>query len=422
MLKPDTVSSPARQNLRRLCHLRYAAVVGEALAVVLAKRLFDLALPVSGMLWLLAFVALMNTATLWRLRQTWPASELELFTHLVFEVALLTVLLYLTGGSTNPFVMLYLVPLALTAASLPQRYTWSIALLATLCYGVLMFYYVPLSMEMHQHDRVFSLHIAGMWFGFVLSSILIAWFGVRMAQAVRNRDAQLARLRENELRQERVVALGALAAGAAHELGTPLATLAILTGELEPDTVLPAAHLQVLREQLARCKRILNSLAASAGAVRAQGGGKKALDAFLKSIVANWQSSRTQINIVKCCYHGVQPVPEVITEQTLAQAITNILNNAADASAHHVEIDCAWTQDELVLEIADRGTGLSPELAQQAGESFVTTKPGGLGLGLFLTFATLERLGGEINLFNREGGGAVCRLRLPLLALTLASA
>lgn len=421
MISSESITSPARQNLLRLCHLRYAAVIGEALAVVLAKRMFDLALPVSGLLWLLGVVALLNTATLWRLQQIWTVSEPELFAHLVFEVAVLTVLLYLTGGSTNPFVMLYLVPLALTAASLPQRYTWSMALLATLCYGVLMFYYVPLSMEMHQHDRVFSLHIAGMWFGFVLSSILIAWFGVRMAQAVRNRDAQLARLRENELRQERVVALGALAAGAAHELGTPLATLSILSGELEAETPLPAGTLRVLREQLARCKQILNSLAASAGAVRAQGGGQLGLDEFIKNIVAAWQSSRNAVNLVKCHYHGTQPAPQVISEQTLAQAITNLLNNAADASAHHVEIECQWTQNELQLEIADRGTGLSPELAQQAGETFVTTKSSGLGLGLFLTFATLERLGGEINLFNREGGGAVCRLCLPLASLTVTS-
>lgn len=420
MISSEAVTSPARQNMLRLCHLRYAAVIGEALAVVLAKRMFDLALPVSGLLWLLGFVALMNTVTLWRLRQLWAVSEVELFAHLVFEVAVLTVLLYFTGGSTNPFVMLYLVPLALTAASLPQRYTWSVALLASLCYGVLMFYYVPLSVAMHQHDRMFSLHIAGMWFGFVLSSILIAWFGVRMAQAVRNRDAQLARLRENELRQERVVALGALAAGAAHELGTPLATLSIVAGELAAEEPLPATTLNVLREQLGRCKHILNSLAASAGAVRAQGGGQQALDEFIKHIVSVWHGSRAQVNLVKCDYHGAQPVPQVITEQTLAQAITNLLNNAADASAHHVEIECHWTQNELQLEIADRGTGLSPELAQQAGQTFVTTKSSGLGLGLFLTFATLERLGGEINLFNREGGGAVCRLRLPLASLTVA--
>ena len=410
----DNITSPSRQNLRRLCHLRFAAVAVEGLAAILAKRLFNLALPVHYILGLLALLILVNSLTLWRLRNTWRVSDSILFIHLVFDVAILTVLLYLSGGSTNPFVMLYLVPLALTAASLPQRYTWAMATLTTFCYGFLMFYYVPLSLEQHHHDQVFSLHIVGMWFGFVLSAFLIAWFGVRMAQAVRNRDQQLAQLRESELRQERVVALGALAAGAAHELGTPLATLSILTDDLEPDSTLSSRNLTILREQLARCKQILNSLAASAGAVRAQGGGKLAVDEFIKTIVAKWQRSRPQARLIKGEYQGSDPVPSVITEQTLTQAIINILNNAADASPDHVELECHWTTTEIQLEIADRGAGLSPELAQQAGEAFVTTKSAGLGLGLFLSFATLERLGGEIHLFNREGGGAVCRLRLPL--------
>lgn len=369
----------------------------------------------------LMIIALINVVTYWRMRQAWVVREQELFAQLTLDVATLTVVLYLSGGSTNPFVMLYLVPLALTAASLPQNYTWSMVALTTLCYGILMFYYRPLALGMHHHDEAFSLHIAGMWFGFVLSAIWIAWFGVRMAQALRDRDAMLARRREQELKQERVVALGALAAGAAHELGTPLATLAIVAGELESEKPLPAQSHQLLRDQVARCKHILNSLAASAGAVRAQGGGKQALDEFIKDIVRVWQATRPQATLVREEYHGATPVPEILTEQTLAQAITNLLNNAADASRQHVELECRWTLDTLILEIADRGAGLSPEVAQQAGESFVTSQSGGLGLGLFLSFSTLERLGGEVSLFNRDGGGAVCRLSLPLAALMLST-
>jgi len=407
------------QNLRRLCGLRYAAVVCGAAIVVIANRLFDFDLAELPALSLLAGVAAVNTGILLRSYKTHPISELELFGYIVFDVAALTGLLYMTGGSTNPFVMMYLVPLALIVITLPKYYAWIMALLVVSCYSVLMIYYMPISSDAHQHDRDFSLHIAGMWFDFMLSATLIAWLGTRMAEAVRKRDAQLASLREAELRKERVVALGALAAGTAHELGTPLATLSILAGELEPETPLPAATLHVLREQIERCKNILNSMAASAGAVRAQSGRQTALDDFLKTIVTTWQKSRPQVKLVSAVYTGEGPAPQIVSEQTLAQAITNLLNNAADASPDHVEINCRWTNGELSLTVADRGPGLTPELAEQVGENFASTKPSGMGLGLFLTFATVERLGGAIQLFEHEGGGTVCQLTLPLAPLTL---
>lgn len=415
----DTDSLPARQNLRRLCTVRNAVITAFIIAVLVALLWLKLILPVNMLAMLFVLMALINALTYWRLHKNWPVSDRELFTHLLIDVGVLTLLLYLSGGSTNPFVTFYLVPLVLTAVSLPQRFTWMMAGLTTTCYGILLFYHQPLVMMMHNHDDVFSLHVVGMWFGFVFSAGLIAWFGVRMGQALRDRDAELANRREQELKQERVVALGALAAGAAHELGTPLATLVLLADELEPGQPLAANTHRVLREQIQRCKHILNTIAASADATRAQGGGKNTLEAFLKEIVADWQQTRPNAQLVRAEYHGRQPSPQIITEKTLAQAISNLLNNAAEASEQHVEIDCAWTDDQVVIEIADRGPGLSPELAQQAGERFVTTKSHGLGLGLYLTFATLERLGGDVKLFNRDGGGTVCRLTLPLTSLIL---
>lgn len=412
----------SHQNLRRLCGLRYAAVVFGAAIVVIANRQYHFGLAEGPVFSLLAAVAAINTGILIRAYKTHPVSELELFGYIVFDVAVLTGLLYMTGGSTNPFVMMYLVPLALIVITLPKYYAWGMALLVIACYSALMFYYLPLSSEGHEHhDRDFSLHIAGMWFDFMLSAALIAWLGTRMAETVRKRDAQLASLREAELRKERVVALGALAAGTAHELGTPLATLSILAGELEPGVPLSTSTVQVLREQIERCKNILNTMATSAGAVRAQSGRKTALDDFLKAIVSSWQKNRPQANLVSAAYTGKSPAPHIISEQTLAQAITNLLNNAADASPDHVEFDCRWTDDELSLRVADCGPGLKPELAERVGEDVASSKTGGMGLGLFLTYATVERLGGAIQLFQREGGGTVCQLTLPLRPLTLTS-
>lgn len=408
-----------RQNLRRLCSMRFAAVFGASLVVYVMDQVFALDTPLIPVLWLQAIVMVVTVATLLRLRSGRPVSELELFSQLVFDVAALTVLLYFTYGPTNPLVMAYLVPLALTVASLQQRYTWIMAGLTTLCYGGLIIHQSAMAAISPQHDRVFSLHIIGMWFGFVLSAAVIAWFGVRMSQAVRERDAQLSRMRENRLRHEQVVALGALAAGAAHELATPLATLNILADELQPGDSLESNTCDVLRSQVKRCKDILNSMAASSGNVRAQSGSQMELDKFLRSMVSDWQVSRPGSVLVKASFNGSNPVPQVVTEQTLAQAITNLLNNAADASLDHVEFDCLWSQTELVVEVADRGEGLAHDVARRAGKALTSTKTHGLGLGLFLTFTTLERLGGEIHLFNRAEGGTLCRLKLPLSALSV---
>ncbi|MBI5612036.1 MAG: ATP-binding protein, partial [Gammaproteobacteria bacterium] len=116
---------------------------------------------------------------------------------------------------------------------------------------------------------------------------------------------------------------------------------------------------------------------------------------------------------------GAQPAPRLVVDQTLSQAIANILNNAADASPHDVEVIGRWSDTELTLEIADRGPGLAPEAGRRAGEALFTTKHEGLGLGLFLTYATLRRLGGEVRLLDRDGGGMRCRLTLPLAPVTV---
>jgi len=204
-----------------------------------------------------------------------------------------------------------------------------------------------------------------------------------------------------------------------------LATMAVLAKDLEnecaatPDVAEP---FQVLRSQIARCKEILSQLAISAGQMRAEGGRDQALDQYLLRIVEQWQNGRPAV-VVYRDWEGTQPPPRIIADQTLTQAITNILNNAADASEQAVEVSGRWDERELRLEICDRGDGVSAAAASHAGEPFFTTKPPGqgLGLGLFLAQSTIRRLGGSVELFNRREGGACTRIVLPLLGLTMAS-
>ncbi|CAK0740633.1 two-component system, sensor histidine kinase RegB [Gammaproteobacteria bacterium] len=417
-----TIPSSTVINLRRLVVIRAIAFAGQGIAVWMAVTQLALALPLRPLLLILASMALLSLATWWRSHLPFVVRESELLGQLIIDVAALTGLFYFTGGATNPFVTLFLLPLAFAAAALPTSHAWTLATLTTACYTLLLFHFVslPASHAGHAHD--FKLHVLGMWFGFVSAAGLIAGFAVRMSSTLRERDRLVAEMREQAIYQERMLALATLAAGAAHELGTPLSTMAVLLKDLAPDQPLPAEKIDILRSQVARCKEILASLSATAGAARAEGGTRVALDSWLDDTLHKWQAMRPGIN-TRARFTGDYPVPWIVAEQTLTQAITNILNNAADASPENVAVEGHWNDDELTLEVADRGPGLAPEVRDTVGEPFTTTKDPdkGLGLGLFLAYTTLSRFGGTVLLMNREHGGVRCRLTLPLAAIKVST-
>ena len=425
--------APQLRNLRRLVGLRAIEVAGQVGAIAIAVYAMGMLLPTVILFMLTASLALATLFTWWRTYQSWPVTDAELVLHLLIDIGVLTGLLYFTGGSTNPFVTLYLLPLSIAAAILPAVYTWAVAGATLSCYTLLMFIHLPLPQgpgsfallatlfpggltgehDAHGLQADFNLHVLGMWFNFALSAVLIAWFVARMAQSLRELDQRLAAAREAALRNEQLVALGTLAAGAAHELGTPLSTIAVIATELERNHGHDSAlvdDLRLLRAQTERCKAILTGLSA-----RAEAATLLPCEDYLKKLMEQWQLLRPQIEI-NTHFVGIKSAPALTVERTLDQALLNLLNNAADVSPQGIEFDGRWDETRLTLEIRDRGPGISTEVAAQAGTAFFTTKSpsGGLGIGLFLANATIERFGGTVKLFNREGGGACVRVTLPL--------
>lgn len=414
----DLSQSPLSKNLQRLFLLRNIVIAAQCMTFALAYWVLEMQLQWTEMVTVTALLAVLNLATWLRLRRNWPVSSIEFFAQLLIDVFALSALLYFSGGSTNPFISLYLLPLTIAAAALPWAYTWLMAGITISCYTLLLFYYVPLPHDHEEHISEFNLHVSGMWLAFVLSTVLIAWFVVKMGISIRERDKDLALAREQALRNEQIIALGTLAAGAAHELGTPLATMAIVTGELQNDYTENSEFqnsIRILRDQITHCKHTLTQLLADAGQARAEDGSGQAADHFLSQVLDKWQLMRPS---VKFTYQGkgVQPAPQILNTQLLSQSILNLLNNAADASLKHIEIEANWNDHELQLEILDYGEGLTGEAAQRAGEAFFTSKaPGqGFGIGLFLANANIERFGGSVRLTNREGG-ACTKVILPLI-------
>lgn len=419
-------AAPTPGNLRRLVVLRYI-VIAVVIAAILAGELWVHVYPAMPPLnTFLAALALLNVATQFRLRAAWPLTRAEFTGHLVADIVLLGGILHFAGGAANPLVSLLFLPMIFAAAMLPQAHAWAIAALAVACYGVLLATSLPL--EHHVEDDLqaalsaFDLHLTGMWLTFMLTAALVAFFLTRMAQSLRARDRALARVREEALRDERIVALGTLAAGAAHELGTPLGNILLITDELErryAEDREARAELADLRAELRRCKGILGEIVAVAGGVRAEGGRPQPADQYLDELRGQWALMRPAVR-ASFVWVGERPAPMVFAEQALAQALTNLFNNAADADpGGTIEVEGRCLDGSLQIEIRDRGPGITPELQARAGDIFFTRERSpnnmGLGIGLFLANATIERAGGSVRLTNREGGGAVTRVMLPLI-------
>jgi two-component system sensor histidine kinase RegB len=406
---------PVAGMLRNLFVLRLFAVGGQLLALAVAEYGLHIALPLPAMLSVVVLLAMLNAVTWLRLRQATPVTALEFFVQLVADMATLTLLLYFSGGASNPFVSLYLIPIIIAATTLPVVYVWMMTLLSVLAYSVLTQLFVPLSLPPGAVE--FSLHLVGMWLNFIVSAVLIAFFIGKMAASIRARDQELASIRERALADEQVLALGNLAAGAAHELSTPLATMSVITEELQfecKDDEVKQDALLILRNQIAACKSILTRLTQVNQQGRVDAGMQIQLDAWLTLLIGQWQLMRPQVQ-VKASMIGKQAVPVILNDASLNQAMLNLFNNAADAGNNQVEIeldsDTAYTQ----IAVLDRGAGFAnPE---QASKIFFTTKQaqGGFGVGLYLANATIERHGGSVALLAREGGGAKVIVRLPIM-------
>jgi two-component system sensor histidine kinase RegB len=431
------VTQTGHAHLERLIVLRAIAIVAQCAVLALARFFLEITLSWLPMLICIAVLAIFNLISWLRLRTHSSVSNLELFAQLLADVSALSVLLYFAGGSTNPFVSLYLLPLVIAAATLPQGYSWAMAIFTTACYTILMKFYQPLpgihtmneESDMHssmpghasmlmqgdmRQEDAFNIHVMGMWLGFVISAVVVAYFVVKMANAVRERDERLARAREDTLRNERIVALGMQAASAAHEMGTPLSTLAVVIGELQYETdALPEwrESLKLLDGQVRSCKRILDKLLANAQDSSPQT--EQSLEQFIIETLDEWQLLRPTVHHH---FHSscVQAPPQILIDPSLRAALLNLLNNAADVSPDRIDININWSEQFFSLQIEDHGPGLSPEAVANAGSAFFTTKKEGRGLGLFLANATIEQIGGKVRLFNRESGGATTEVILPL--------
>ena len=325
---------------------------------------------------------------------------------LVIDVLVLTALLHGTGGATNPFSVFYLVYVALAAIVLTGRRAMAIAVLTMGAFGTLFVRgSAAQEMERLHHGAAFSLHLYGMWFAYVVAAAVVGTFVARLVRAVRERERELWVAQEARARAERVAALGTLAAGAAHELATPLGTIAVVAKELsrvpeQPDVEAIRRDAHLLRTEVERCRRIVDDLAGRSG-------GDLAAAPLASSVGLVFDAVRDALGeqAARVRFEGDGAATLQVPRQALVRALVNLVRNALDASGA-AELRSEKHGVSVRFAVHDEGPGLPPEVLTHLAEPFFTTKTSerGMGLGLYLVRSFADASGGQLSVSTGARG------------------
>jgi len=424
--RTDTTRGAGVRNMQQLIQLRWIALVGQVATIAFVHFVLDIHLPLTTMFGIAACLAAFNLASLlyWRPRQ--DVGDVALLSAVLVDVAALTAQLHFSGGITNPFVFLYLLQVAVGAVLLPGWASWVVV--AASCAGVLglVVFPGPVTIAANPEQGIGDAYVQGLLACFLLTAVLAGLFIGRIARILRVRDARLADLRQQAAEEEHIVRMGLLASGAAHELGTPLATLSVLLGDwrrMAPFNEHPELQqdLDEMQTQLTRCKSIVTGILLSAGDTRGEAPAQTTLAVFLDELVSEWSATRP-VGVLDYRRRLDEDLP-IVSDSGLKQMIGNILDNALEASPDWVGLEVTRQGEEgetLRLKVSDAGTGFTAETLVNFGKPYNSSKgrPGG-GLGLFLSLNVARSFGGRLYAANRLPRGAEVVLELPLSSLAL---
>ena len=408
-----------RRNLLLLIQLRWLAVAGQLATILIVHYAMGIPLPLG---WLLAApmaLAALNLISAPIVSRRKGVADQELMLALLFDVAALTWQLYLTGGPANPFVSLYLLQVVLGAVMLAPPYAWALIAATSLCFAGLGLHNQALALPPTREDALLSLYLQGSLISFVLMAVLLVLFVTRIGRNLRERDAAMAAMRQQAAEHDHIVRMGLLASGAAHELGTPLASLSVILSDWkrmpafadDPDL---AQDMDVMRAEVERCKAIVTGILMSAGEARGQAPERTTVRAFLAEVVSGWNSGEVRAEV----RDGLAFDPVIIADPALRRVLGVLFDNAVEAGARRLVLATALVGDALEISARDDGPGFAEEVLMRLGQPYTSTKPRpGAGLGLFLLVNVIRSLGGAVQATNPPSGGGEVRLSLPLVAL-----
>jgi two-component system, sensor histidine kinase RegB len=424
------LSSGASVRLRTLIFVRSLGIIGQIVAIFIVFFGLKYQMPIGQCLMVIAVAIAFNAVMLFLYPSIHMLSEREAAAHLAFDIMQLTAMLALTGGIENPFAILYLAPVVISATNLSLTSTLRLAFLAFVAISAIAFLHWPLPWDPQNPLLLPPLYIAGVWIALTLGigfCLIYAW---RTAEEARLMQTALAATQSALEREQRLSDLGALAAAAAHELGTPLGTITVVVRELEreiPQTSPWAEDIRLLRSQAERCREILSRLSQQ-GTDENTIAQRLPLAALIDEIAEPHRGFGVDIN-VHAAGSGTLTVlrtPEVV------HGIGNLIENAVDFANTRVDIEAIWTDEKVDMTISDDGTGFNADILARLGEPYVTSRAGldsnrkegapanlhadghaGMGLGFFIAKTLIERIGGQISFGNKPKGGAIVRMSVP---------
>ncbi len=425
-IKPSL--APAAITLRGLVTARWVTVALMGAAATLMATAPQLVAPVltwvptsgtiAGFVAVLAVLALFNVYVARVVLPSGRATVTFAGLQLLADSAALSILLGLTGGATNPFTTLYFVPITL-ATQVSPRWTWAVAGTSLAGFG-LLYLLGPLPQGPPGHEHHFAGHLQGMWFSFGVTGALITYFVHSIAISVARQRAELARLREQAIEDRHLASLGSLAAGAAHELGTPLGTITVLASELpHMDRTERDDAVQSIRHEVSRCKEIVQRMSTPDARVHTLGAD------------TNWPLEELEeeahaigdVHVTVVFEGDSRDARCDLPREALGQIIRELLANAAEAcrrrkGARGITLRVSADESLARLRVEDDGEGMDVALSRAAFDPFFSTKPegSGMGLGLYLTRAQLRQLGGSIEVDSEPGRGTTVTITFPLVS------
>lgn len=401
-----------------LRRLRWLFVVGQLVLVTILDLGFSSHLSIWPFVVAIVVTSASNLALGGRAVARWSPATI-MGCALMLDVVVLTAELSVLGAATNPFTVMYLVYITLSAVVLSARWTSAIVSLAIV--GFALLFAVPTEMHVHHSGRpIFDPHLQGMWAAFVVAALLMGFFVRRISQAIAIQREQIAALREAGARNARLASLATLAAGAAHELNNPLSTIAVaaheacLRARTIPDAASVAADLDLILDQVDRCQQILHQMAARA--TRDDSDARIQTRELVAEVCRQLGERGSRVEVDLQCAPGVLAVPTA----PAVQSMVALIKNALDASDPGGRVTFAVRREPgaVAIEVADHGAGIPSNQLDKIGEPFFTTKgPGrGLGLGVFLARVFFESRGGGLSIESTVGVGTVAKARLPMEA------
>lgn len=402
------IATDPRRLALLLGQLRWLAISGQSLSIVVAITVLGIDLPQGLLVCALGALLGFNLLVHLELRQQGNLRLARPGVQMVVDVLALTTLLALTGGAANPFVSLYLVPVALAAGSMPTRPVIGVAALATVAYTALMLLPAELLHSPSLKLDPFTLHLVGNWINFLLTAAIFVLFLARLSALNRLRTAQLAALREKQLRDESLLGVGLLAASTAHELNSPLQSIQWVIDDLQAGQTLAGEDLSTLRSELQRCRLHVRTLAdlARTDATRIE---TRVVGEWLEEAVRRWSILHPAVELerridAELGQHRLR------VDGPLTLALLNLLDNAAQASqrcgSRAVALHAALEHGQLRIQIVDQGEGIRGDWEDAPRH--------GLGIGLKLSNASIERAGGQVELTPCPAGGTCTCILLPL--------